>query len=173
MSDKGILSRISIASPCLERWEGMQGDEKKRFCARCKLHVFNLSAMSQDEASALLSSGPLPCVRFARRPDGTILTSECFVGRRKRWSLNAIRATCALFVLGLLGLRRASYAEESSKPTGGIPTLDRPLLQGKVRVRPVEEQEPPFLMGEIAVAPTPQPTPQPPAVPPETSQDRR
>ena len=41
-----ILDRLRIASPCPMRWDDMQGDDRKRFFGECRLHVYNLSAMS-------------------------------------------------------------------------------------------------------------------------------
>lgn len=62
----------------------MVGSDRVRFCSQCQLNVFNLSAMSRDQAEALLvgTEGRL-CVRFYRRRDGSILTQDCPVGLRK------------------------------------------------------------------------------------------
>lgn len=75
------LNNIKVASPCTVDWEGMFGNDRKRFCGGCSLNVYNLSGMTRDEAEVLLlqSEGRL-CVRYYRRPDGTILTTDCPVG---------------------------------------------------------------------------------------------
>lgn len=73
------LHRIDIASPCTASWEKMKGDERVRHCDDCNKNVFNLSAMPEAEAAALLAenvNGAL-CVRFYRRADGTVMTSDC------------------------------------------------------------------------------------------------
>ncbi len=56
---------FKIAKPCPATWAGMSGDDRKRFCAQCKLHVHNLSEMERHEAEQLLqeSSGRL-CVSY-------------------------------------------------------------------------------------------------------------
>jgi hypothetical protein len=80
------LEDVRIASPCSANWGEMTGDERVRFCGKCEKNVYNLSAMSRDEAEALLqkSEGRL-CVRFYQRADGTVMTSDCSIGvRRKR-----------------------------------------------------------------------------------------
>lgn len=83
----------------------MVGDDRVRHCAECKLNVYNLSAMTRREAEELIASreGRL-CVRFFRRPDGTILTRDCPVGFRAvvaRVSRVAGAALSALMSAGL------------------------------------------------------------------------
>ena len=75
------LNNIRVASPCSANWNEMYGSERMRFCADCKLNVYNLSDMTRQEAENLIvsSEGRL-CVRFFRRTDGTILTKNCPVG---------------------------------------------------------------------------------------------
>ena len=71
------LANIRIGFACKERWDGMVGDAKVRDCAKCKRAVFNLSEMTTAEAEAVLARrGVKPCVRFYRRPDGTVMTSD-------------------------------------------------------------------------------------------------
>ncbi len=73
-----FLRRISIPLPCPESWARMRGDDRSRFCDRCKKNVYNLSSMTTEEAAAFLLGRSEPqCVRFYRRPDGTMLTSDC------------------------------------------------------------------------------------------------
>jgi hypothetical protein len=79
-----ILSTVQIAENCPANWDWMSGDDKARYCHKCKLNVFNLSAMTESEAERLLQSnrdGKL-CVRFFRRRDGKIMTKDCSLGRR-------------------------------------------------------------------------------------------
>ncbi|CUI03861.1 hypothetical protein BN2497_2499 [Janthinobacterium sp. CG23_2] len=50
-----------------------------RHCGDCKKNVFDLSAMTESEAAALVAGnlkGEL-CVKFYRRQDGTVMTSDC------------------------------------------------------------------------------------------------
>jgi hypothetical protein len=83
-----VLANIRVASPCSEPWTGMTGDDRVRACAKCQKDVYNLSAMTRDEAEGLIRArnGNL-CVRYFQRFDGTILLGDCEVGRngkRKR-----------------------------------------------------------------------------------------
>jgi hypothetical protein len=91
--DDELLRNVSVASPCPARWEEMQGDDRSRFCSECRLHVYDLSAMTAHEAAALIreKEGNL-CVRFYRRTDGTMLTADCPVGIRARLRRRARRA---------------------------------------------------------------------------------
>src|SRR5262249_46079386 len=109
--DHPPLGRIRIAAPCKAEWKWMYGNDRVRFCGQCSQNVFNLSAMTTEEAEDLIrrSEGRL-CVRFYRRQDGTILTGNCSAGleaiKRKLTSTRA-HAVAALFsflaYLGFLG----------------------------------------------------------------------
>jgi hypothetical protein len=105
------LDDLRIASPCLSDWNGMYGNERKRFCSECKLNVYNLSDMSQTEAENLLlnAEGRL-CVRFYRRKDGTVLTKDCPVGwnlvkRRAAKRVTAVFSILAGFFAGVFTVR--------------------------------------------------------------------
>ena len=77
------LPNIRLGFACKQRWEDMVGDDRVRACGGCARPVFNLSAMTRDEAAAVLATrGLTPCVRFYRRPDGTVMTSDCPSGAR-------------------------------------------------------------------------------------------
>ncbi|HVQ55701.1 MAG TPA: PASTA domain-containing protein, partial [Pyrinomonadaceae bacterium] len=94
------LNNIKIASPCSADWEGMFGNERKRFCGDCKLNVYNLSGMTRTEAESLLeqAEGGL-CVRYYRRADGTILTQDCPVGWAKVKQRASMIATAAFSLI--------------------------------------------------------------------------
>lgn len=98
------LENIRIASPCQVPWDGMHGNEQQRYCAQCRLQVFNLSGMSRADAEALVEANTDGmCVRLYRRADGTVLTADCPVGRwdvRRRLIL-AITGLAALLLLGI------------------------------------------------------------------------
>ncbi|MGA9773559.1 MAG: TonB family protein [Blastocatellia bacterium] len=75
------LEKIKIAAPCNAEWRWMYGNDRVRFCGQCSRNVYNLSAMTRQQAEDLIlrTEGRL-CVRFYRRADGTILTRNCAVG---------------------------------------------------------------------------------------------
>ncbi len=117
------LSNVSVAAPCPADWNAMIGGDRVRFCGQCQLNVYNLSAMSKDEAESLIArtEGRL-CVRFYRRKDGSILTDNCPVGLRalKRRALR-IKKAVASSVLGFL----AGIASNSAANRIGSYLLDR------------------------------------------------
>src|SRR5690348_13944271 len=73
-----LLQSVRIASPCPMSWKRMKGDARVRFCGRCERNVYNVSAMSTLEAAELIQAHRANmCVRFYRRQDGRIVTSDC------------------------------------------------------------------------------------------------
>jgi hypothetical protein len=90
----------------------MPGDERVRFCPQCDKHVYNLSALDAAAAQSLIQEHEGLCVRFYRRSDGSILTSDCPVGsrrlhRRLLTKLAAILVVCLFgWTMGLTNTRR-------------------------------------------------------------------
>jgi hypothetical protein len=78
----------------------MVGTSCVRYCTLCGHNVYNLSAMSREEAEALViqKEGRL-CVRFFQREDGKFLTQDCPVGMRT-WRRRA--RTIVTFAAALL-----------------------------------------------------------------------
>lgn len=71
---------VKVASPCRVPWSSMAGDERVKHCRQCKLDVYNLSSMSEDEALDFLAAAEgkeRTCILFYRRSDGTIITRDC------------------------------------------------------------------------------------------------
>ena len=121
---KSGLDVLTVASPCPATWDAMSGDEQVRFCRHCQLHVYNLSAMTRDEAEALVSSREgRVCVRFFRRQDGTLLTRDCPIGVR------SLRRRAGQMVLALLGLIAFAIAGLAGARTNTRTKLPGPLTQ--------------------------------------------
>ena len=143
------LNNLKIASPCSADWDAMTGDERKRFCSDCKLHVYNLSGMTKYDAENLLrlSEGRL-CVRYYQRPDGTILTRDCPIGwARVKQQVSVFAAAAATLIIGLFSglLMIATFGKTS-------------ILVKKIPIPFVNPTPEPVLMGAIAM-PSPTPTP--------------
>jgi hypothetical protein len=104
---------LRIASPCTESWNAMSGDERVRHCAKCKLNVFNVKELKEDEVRALLlkSEGKV-CGRVYRRADGTVLTKDCPTGvaALRKKALGAVTMAVAL-LLGVVGWRLGKSRE--------------------------------------------------------------
>ena len=120
---RNTLGRVRVAAPCEADWDEMRGDERVRFCARCSLNVYNLSAMTRREAESLVvrSQGRL-CVRFYQRKDGTIITQNCPVGLSalKRRVSRVGSAAFAAVVSFLAGVGVTPSPPPSETPTARV-----------------------------------------------------
>jgi len=126
------LNNIKVASPCSANWEEMYGTERRRMCGQCNMNVYNLSAMTRDEAERLIinTEGRL-CARFYRRPDGTILTKDCPVGWkaakqrvRKIWSAAAGLILTFLAGIGIVSL----FSRQETPQVMGELVIEKPVV---------------------------------------------
>ncbi|MBV9211769.1 MAG: carboxypeptidase regulatory-like domain-containing protein, partial [Acidobacteria bacterium] len=132
------IDNLRVASPCPVSWDEMQGDERKRFCEECKLHVYNISEMTRRQAEALIASteGRL-CARLYRRADGTVMTKDCPIGLRalrRRMSKVAGAAVTAIFSLCMSAMgQNPAQADKSQQSVGQQAQVTTGQLQGIVR----------------------------------------
>ncbi|HEU0184707.1 MAG TPA: hypothetical protein VFS27_05295 [Blastocatellia bacterium] len=148
------LDNLKIAAPCPADWDRMFSfeDGRVRFCSQCNLNVYNLSGMSKQEAEALITKteGRL-CVRFYRRPDGSVLTQNCPVGlkkirRRVAWVAQVVAGMALSFVSGF-GLYISYVGRKPDLPVLEPDTLTVGLAP------PKEIPPPPPEIGEVSIAP--------------------
>jgi len=143
------LDNIRIASPCSANWDEMYGNERRRFCAECKLNVYNLSGMKKFDAENLIAAGEgRLCVRYFRRTDGTVITADCPVGweRLKRRAASVAGAVFSLIIAISAGLLSVAFLKSGA------------TYLREVRERVIPEPEP-VLMGAIALPPDREPPP--------------
>ena len=137
-----MLESIRIASPCDARWDEMAGDDKSRFCGKCEKNVYNLSAMSREEAELLMldREGDL-CVRLYKRKDGTVLTADCPVGvRRKRLRLVGVLAIGGGLAASAFGFG-ASRAFHTQTVMGDM-RVEEPVVMGGMMPVPADAAAP-------------------------------
>lgn len=92
-----MLQQVRIAAPCPARWEGMEGDDRARYCSECKLNVYNISDMTKAEAEDFLRRAEgRTCIRMYQRADGTVLTKNCPVGLRAIYRRTCYAACLAI-----------------------------------------------------------------------------
>jgi hypothetical protein len=177
MNSLTVLDQITIASPCEAEWGEMAGDHRVRFCSSCSRHVYNIMAMTAEEATSLIfeSEGRV-CARIYRRSDGTVLTADCPVGlgqiskrRRLRRALAMGMIVPGLLVAGAaamgFGTRRADPFPTGPGTTWGH-RLDWALITMGFRSRPQ------VTAGMICLPPSlPTPAPAPGAKPAFPSPD--
>ncbi len=159
--DDSFLDDLRIATPCSADWEQMQGDDRVRHCGDCRLNVYNVAEMTRAEAATLItmSEGKRVCMRLYRRPDGTLITQDCWerlrAARRRGW----VAFAAALVIVGLtqLGLRFAALGwllqwASRKPPIVTMGTIAEPIRQAPAPA-PAPAPEPRPLMGEIEPQP--------------------
>lgn len=158
------LARVRVASPCKADWDQMIGTDRVRFCGQCNLNVYNLSAMTRDQAESVIAAneGRL-CVRFYRRRDGSIITQDCPIGWRavhariSYWMKAAAAAVLTfLTVIGIESILRNFHPFEPQATTGVVVL---PHYNKRVEVEQGEfliPQPPaPPVVGKAVLKPTP------------------
>src|SRR3954466_8664270 len=159
-----VLDNIRVATPCKAEWNDMVGDERVRHCMKCNKDVFNLSQMTRDDAESLLreKQGNL-CARYFQRADGTILTSDCVVGKqqRRRRRVMAVGAAALLAGGGLFTWKLMTHDEPAPNLMGRVSA--EPILGGLQGPPPpdhtipeqanVETASPHLVMGQTKIEP--------------------
>jgi hypothetical protein len=143
-----LLRQVKIAAPCSVKWETMPGGERVRSCSQCSHKVYNLSAMSGDEAAKLIREAEgRVCVRLYRRADGSVMTRDCPTGlraARQRVTRAVTVSFASMFsIIGLFSLAERLRA----KPV---------LTMGAVAAspQPLSTPAPVPMMGEMEAMPT-------------------
>lgn len=157
-----LLDNISVASPCNANWDDMVGDARVRFCLSCEKNVYNLSEMPRAEAESFLAerAGGEICVRYYQRSDGTVMTSDCPVGvkkkRRKKLALAVAAAgATALAATQLLAAnkicrRQGAVMGEAPIAMTGVVATPTPIPEPTERAT-MGEYMPDDIQGKVAV----------------------
>ena len=138
------LSDLRIPVPCPMRWGELQGDEQKRFCSACSLHVHDTAQLTRSEARELLgrASGRI-CLRIEYDASGAARFRVGRWARIRRWALAA--------AAGLLAFSSAggkSEAMDRQAPTSPGPSAaERRVVMGSPaptgpRAQPGSESKP-------------------------------
>jgi hypothetical protein len=126
----------------------MTGDDKRRFCEQCQLHVHNLSAMSEIEQQTLLAQ------RSGRKCIAYVATDHSIQVRPSTWLLlqrflRSWRAGLALLAV-LLPFATSSCAtthQETPQPPPPETTASKPardLGDGKIMMVGYSMSDPPL-----------------------------
>lgn len=130
------LPNLRLGFACKQRWDDMVGDDRVRACGGCDRPVFNLSEMTRDEAERVLATrGLTPCVRFYRRPDGTVMTTDCPSGARREGRRLAVLAS-SLAAGAALAAPSSARAEPAPDPT--VETSDAAAPDPATQISPLE-----------------------------------
>ncbi len=153
--------QLRVASPCKASWEAMDGDDRVRFCRECNRNVYNLSVMTETEARRVVAEreGRL-CIRFYQRRDGTVLTSDCPVGKKRSFLRAGARTVAAIagVAAGLTKLSACGPAEDEPMPMGE-PLMGTPPIDPDWDAGATDDDDPrhpdELIMGEIEISPRP------------------
>ncbi len=143
------IDRLEIATPCPMQWADLVGNEQKRYCGECRLHVYNFAAMTRPEVEGVMSSAVgRVCARLFRRPDGTILTRDCGpVRERLRKRLRRIRVAAAALI-GMVGTFALAACGARAAPGGDTPATTPAASTSET---PDVPEGPGELLGEVDV----------------------
>jgi hypothetical protein len=169
---RDAVDEIEISSPCTVSWDDMRpagGDGRVRFCGDCRQNVYNIEAMSRGEARRLIAAREnRVCLRILRRPDGTVVTADCWTRLRAARRRGFVPFLAMLVLVGftefiaigvglvrLKGLLGGGPAPSCrvSLPIAGqpamppLPPLPKRHLMGKMAYRPPVEKPKEFLGG--------------------------
>jgi len=94
---------LRISSPCPMSWNDLSGNDRIRYCGKCKLNVYNLADMEPQEVEAIVrkTEGRL-CGRLYLRGDRTASLRDC-PSSAKRVLFRRIVATASVLALALFG----------------------------------------------------------------------
>lgn len=156
MNQPSRLETVSVDRPCPKRWSELVGDDTRRFCSECRLHVTNLSALTRAEGEAFLAeqSGSV-CVTYVPAAGGGARPLE----PRPRAGFLRSLAHLAALALGVLTALPGCRPTEA-RPDGGTPPdpdedHEAGSIVGKVRADPevlVDDEH--VVMGEwVAIPP--------------------
>ena len=154
------VDRIEIPTPCSVPWDSMHGDQRVRHCGSCRKNVYNVAELTRAQALELIASREPVCVRIYRRPDGTVVTNDCWsrlraARRRGMWAflvmlvIVAWAQVAAMFV-GVAGLRRLiPYRAIGSSTPAPVMIAPSPPSPSPPQI-PVDPGDQLILMGEKA-----------------------
>jgi hypothetical protein len=157
------IDQIEISSPCTVPWDEMRaaggtvGDERVRFCGQCRQNVYNVEEMSRLEARRLIAAREgRVCVRILRRPDGTVVTADCWARLRAARRRGFLPFLGVMVLVGLteliaigVGLRRLQSLLRGTPPTPALraPSVSRPGVpapkSGEPRLMGIKGPRPP------------------------------
>jgi len=108
MEASSRLNALRVVNPCEVPWASMDGDDRVRFCDRCRKNVYNVAAMLPREALTLIrrNEGRV-CVQLMRRRDGTLVAGDCWarLRRARRKGLLTLVVTLPVVLAAQVGVQ--------------------------------------------------------------------
>jgi hypothetical protein len=140
---------IDIHTPCPKTWKELVGNDRRRFCEACSLHVHNAAEMTRGEAETLVAdSASRVCMRMEYDAKGQPVFRDAArtepvrpIQRWSRWMLTAAA-----------GVMAACTDSGSNVAATSEPRATQPAVSTKMgKAAPVEK------MGDVAMPMPPRP----------------
>jgi hypothetical protein len=120
----------------------MTGDNKVRFCGRCKLNVYNLPEMSREEVAAIVrQTGGQFCGRLYVRADRMATVRDCPRGAMRKRVRRGVMVAAVLLIAGFGWLLKSVGNQDRSVHPVWVQTVlkwidpepaPREILMGKM-----------------------------------------
>jgi len=140
---------LRISSPCPMSWDDLVGNDRIRYCDKCKLNVYNLADMNPQEVEAIVrkTEGRL-CGQLYLRGDRTASLRDCPSTARRVLFKRIVATGSVLFLALFATLFRGMEGPDRS----GLPVW----LQGIADIiDPRPARRPARMVGEICPLPLP------------------
>jgi hypothetical protein len=133
-----------VSSPCPTSWDRMAGDDKVRFCGRCRLNVYNLAEMSREEIAAIVrKTGGRLCGRLYVRADKMGTLRDCPRGAFRKRVRRALMVAGVLVLAGCAWLLKAAGNQDRRVHPVWVQTVlnwidpepERQFMLGKIKCR--------------------------------------
>lgn len=126
-----------IEKPCPASWDEMRGDDKRRFCEHCQLHVHNLTATTFEEQKSVLEPvNERKCVSYIATQSAKPVDARMWIRLQSMTGWH--RAVAAMLAAAF------SLFSTSCRTTGTpMPPSDTsPRKMGKMQVKAVPDTKP-------------------------------
>ncbi|MEP6672211.1 MAG: hypothetical protein ABJF10_23815 [Chthoniobacter sp.] len=121
---------LQVGTPCPKHWAELDGDDPRRFCGHCQLHVYNLSAMSARERERFVAESTSgACIAYELRPDGSMVTPS-----RWAWLFRPVyrfQFAALAFLAALLPVLFSGCATRRPLLGGAAPACNAPSQAGQ------------------------------------------
>jgi len=98
--------------PCDMAWHAMPGTDQRRHCAACGEDVFDLSAMTEADAEALMADDVHRCIRYTIGADGRVEHRAEPPRRRSRWRRRAVALIAGVGIAASVPAMAASHVSK-------------------------------------------------------------
>ncbi len=134
---------LEISNPCGEDFQAMEGEGARRFCGSCEKHVHDLSAMTLEEAKALIRENAATglCVTYRfDHTDRILFRPRPTLRRAPRTQLDgARRLLAAAALVPLLAILPACDAPTQEDPAEIVQPCDVEAYGDEATFRPIDD----------------------------------